>query len=1198
MYDINGKVYTDATFVDEMVYNIKIILGGIVVKNSETADINETEDSIRQSDIYLSIIRGNRKFELFDYTYEHLTRIIRDPNISEEDLIRFEINNELIPNEYREQLFDIASEEFMNNYEELNNYYRTLNGLPDYGADGIYVSEDIIPSEIKDLVDISKPIHEMDDYQIGLLESYGVLSIIQRENPADLYLLHLGNKRISIFDARTAGKFDILYIPTEAEASVSNRFRELYEKEKIIYFKRHYSLAYKFNSDYYDEFFIIMLLSQTATDLISEIPEWYIRRDIFDARTIETLLESNGVRYFEQIPLKYQIALVRYLNKIIKFKSCNKNIYDLINIFDYDDVVVYKHYLVKNRLSDEDGNYVTAEDIKDMYELFFVRVPLDGTLADSITSNINIESYNTIVTEDPYWNGPEDHDYIYESILKKNFTSQATKYMSLEVKFDIKDYQFQSVYFLNMLFNNKIDTSELKLEVPIINTSTTFKLTDLFVLLFIVSFTFYDKTSATEILNDNRDCIDSVLNFGKHPVGDYDVLLEDRIPLYTDETTNGGYSKDIDPYNECDGGYAFTSTEDDTDGGLLAPFNLDADGKYAWEDEEDLYDFNGGNCRTHTETVNANGNEEKPLVDIYKDHINPHKDLCPCTIFKDDVDKLDLMYEIDMSNRILGFNPDADLDYLEFIVNNRHSSFGFNKGYTLEELGVDKFVTPLNNSIKTPTQLMEIYNTNKEIYDNLYNKIVNCNSEDEYRVYTFVFNYLFTMEMNEDYYIMNNGRVARTYLEYIKNNNVIIYNFYQQLMKEEDERLRKSNISTYIDQVIDSIDLYLNTNLPYLYYSVATRSWNSTMEYLSLLINFFKSYKVQFLDIAGTLVFSNEIDDSAKLNDKITAKDIQLERGHQNSILDEAHIESELSKEEKYDIRDDVRIYNSYDNKFYDMNGDKSTTKLSYIGLDGNKSCLDGSTDLEEDYLVDIDDESEYDGGCSFDAYDDSFIDLDGVDASYIEDEDDSYIIEYDWNGGDSTYHYTELIMDNGTAIEQRFYADYCPNDRDYRFPDEVNYNPIYQGYTCDGRYSEEELRYWQGNAMSAAIPANEIRYELDGGRSYAMDPKMYVMYLDYLNNLNEKAQELNKIAVGELEYYKVDPMYSYNEDFEYYILNDYTGEMELALELTIDNYEQYVNNGLYYSIECAILNTEAMLTAYEYTLSDLWEEFTSINNI
>ena len=47
-----------------------------------------------------------------------------------------------------------------------------------------------------------------------------------------------------------------------------------------------------------------MLLSQAATDLISEIPEWYIRRDIFDIHTIEALLESNGVKYFEEIPLK------------------------------------------------------------------------------------------------------------------------------------------------------------------------------------------------------------------------------------------------------------------------------------------------------------------------------------------------------------------------------------------------------------------------------------------------------------------------------------------------------------------------------------------------------------------------------------------------------------------------------------------------------------------------------------------------------------------------------------------------------------------------------------------------------------------------------------------------------------------------------------------------------------------------------
>ena len=336
MYNINGKVYTDASFVDEIVHNLKIILSGIVIKNSEIADANETEESIRQSDIYLSIIRGNRKFELFDYTYEHLHQI---DSFTLQEITEYEIDNDRIPNEFREQLFDIACKEFMDNYEELNNYYRMLNGLPDYGFEGIYITDNIIPTEIRSSIDISIPIHEMGDYQIGLLESYGVLSIVRQDNPGDRYLSHLGNKKIDIFESRTAEKFDILYIPTEAEPSVSNRFRELYEKERIIYFKRHYSLAYKFNSDYYDEFFIIMLLSQAATDMVSEIPDWYIRRDIFDARTIQTLLESNGVKYFEEIPLKYQISLVRYLNKIIKFKSCNI-LFFIIGIESFSNTVL------------------------------------------------------------------------------------------------------------------------------------------------------------------------------------------------------------------------------------------------------------------------------------------------------------------------------------------------------------------------------------------------------------------------------------------------------------------------------------------------------------------------------------------------------------------------------------------------------------------------------------------------------------------------------------------------------------------------------------------------------------------------------------------------------------------------------------------------------------------------------------------
>ena len=1190
MYDINGKVYTDASFVDEIVHNAKLILNGIVVKKSEVADASETEESIRQSDIYVSIKRGNRKFELLNYTYEHMSQLGVFTN---EEMALYEIDNDKIPLEYRDQLFDIASKEFMDEYVELNNYYRMLNGLPDYGFEGLYIDKNILPKNIEDLIDISKPIHEMDEYQVGLLESYGTLSRIQQDNPSDLYLYHLGSRKIDIFEARTANKFDILYIPTEAEPIVANRFREIYEKERIIYLKRHYSLAYKFNSDYYDEFFIIMLLSQTVTDLISEIPEWYIRRDIFDRRTIQTLLESNGVKYFEEIPLKYQIALVRYLNKIIKFKSCTKNIYDLINIFGYDNAVVYKYYLMKNRLSDENDNYIISDDVKDMYDLFFVRVPLDSTLPESITNNINISTYNSIVTEDKWWNGPEDHDYVYESILKKNFTSRATKYMSVEVKFDIRDYQFQTVYFLNMIFNNKIDTSNLRLEVPIINTSTTFTLKDLFILLFIVSHSYYTRNNDIKITENNRDIKDRTINFGKKPIGDYNVFIPDAIiPEEYDVEMNGGYSNnDIVFEDECNGGYAEGYECIDMDGGLTKSIDLDVDGRYAWDEIDDLYDFNGGNHKRVSRALDGNGNESINFPPIFREEIVPHMDLDPCYIFKDNFED-PIKYNIDMSNRLFGFNPDADLDYLLSQINDLHSSFAFTRGYTLEDLGVENFMVPEDGSITSPDELMTIYNTNKEIYDNLYEKMVDANTEEEYRVYEFAFNYLFTMEMNEEYYTMSNGKVATTYLEYIKDQNVILYNFYNQLMDEDDDEIRRANISTYIDQVIDSMDLYMNNDLQYLYYSVSTRAWNSTMRYLSLLINFFKSYKLQFLDVNGTIVFNNEMDDTTRSIDKISTIDAEFLKGDTSTTYDNiASVESEFIREDESSFRDEAQFEYDYGDIYYDLNGDTSSTKLSYILLNGNIEYINGYTAIEDDHRINVDGE-EYDGGSCYDLYEyEGFFDLDATDASHIEEYDDSYEEEYDWDGGNSSYNITEFVMDNGTALEQKFYADYCVKENEYKFDDEINYNPAFQGIICDGRYSKNERFYWQGNALYAEIDDNPM-YELDGGRSFIYGSGYYTAYLDSLIKDNEKNIELNHITINGLYYYKVNPIYDYNSEFDYYTINPYTEELEIVHNIDSTNFDTYVANGLYYSLESAILDNESLVGEYNQYLFNVWGLF------
>ena len=373
------------------------------------------------------------------------------------------------------------------------------------------------------------------------------------------------------------------------------------------------------------------------------------------------------------------------------------------------------------------------------------------------------------------------------------------------------------------------------------------------------------------------------------------------------------------------------------------------------------------------------------------------------------------------------------------------------------------------------------------------------------------------------------------------------------------------------------------------------------MEYLSLLINFFKSYKVQFLDIGGTLIFNNEMDDSSRPNDRLTGIDIELSKGDTYNTLDEiSSLEVELEEEDSFYTEDSIEIQNEYDNIFFDLNGDKSTEKLSYIILDGSKYTVDGFKAPEDDYRIDVEDIEEeliFDGGSSDCLCDDSFFDLDGVDAVYVEEEDNSYEEVDDWDGGSSSFNITEYVMDNGTAVEQKFYADYCPNDRDYRFPDEVNYNPEYQGYTCNGRYAEEEIWYWQGNAMYAE-PLDDTRYEIDGGRSYTMDSDMYIAYLEYLNSKNEEAHDINIAITEQFEYYKVNPIYEYNIDFDYYTLNQFTGEFELIKDITAANYQSYVASGIYYPIQCAIMASEALLVQYEgYTLDDLWEEFTNITS-
>ena len=647
-YTAADKIYTDNPMVDELVHNIKLILQGIIVKDQQEAEDNETKESISQSDVYMAILEEKVLYSEFVYTTDlflELNEIIKsDPSIELEPLTPrqikdYVVDNSEVPQEYRRLLTSIASKHFLEDYVELNNYYRRLNGQKDLGDPDFYVGIEFIPqdyynqfvfpedfekydpkgksqAQIKaDMREMcikyleNTPITEFTEYQISLMDQIGILDNILNVYPELPYLRHLGVRKIPILQARRAQRFEILYLP-DCENQIRSRFHDIYDTTRVVYLKRYYSSAYKFENKYYDRFFMLMLIMQAANDVLQEMPEYFISRTVFDNRTVQLLLEANGVKYFPEIPLKYQISLVRGLNTLIKYKSTTKNMYDIATLFFLKDVTVYKYFLVKKRnidpndlppndydgggidaLEPPDGNkdlqtyknwwgsreyremkcdyyyagsdyssdpptpiinyvcdggnmredlvfytsldggtplksinFITGKDLDKMYSLFFVKVPVKESIDNYLRNPINQYGYDLITLNDAYWDGPNDHTYVKYEILKKNFTTQCTKYISVGNDYSMKDYMFQVTYFLNLLLNTNTNSDLLNLPIPIISSSANFNIRDLIILLYCLSFKYYEQQTDDIIDLKNRDPRPPSYNDPTIKYGDFDPI--------------------------------------------------------------------------------------------------------------------------------------------------------------------------------------------------------------------------------------------------------------------------------------------------------------------------------------------------------------------------------------------------------------------------------------------------------------------------------------------------------------------------------------------------------------------------------------------------------------------------------------------------------------------------------------------------
>lgn len=496
------KIYTESPYVDEIVYYTKLLAVNTIIKNEQEALNNETLESLKNASMFIQCKEDTISFELID---SFPAEVLESSGIPAGDIEACIANKDEIPESKRDLAVEKMKAYIIENYEELNEYYRRITGIAPLNYPKFYADWSGIPISVN--IDTNKAVQDMIYSEILLLDKYNLLDDIIAEDPQNRDFLHYVGKNITPYFARKAVKFSILYTININNNTIRDMYIDKFEVERLYTLRTVYSEAYKYESDYYDSFISAFIVLMTMIDLISRVQEFIAKKEIFDIRTVQYILESYGVPYFKDIPLKYQERLVKNLHTILKHKSTSQCMVDICSLFGFNNINIFKYYLLKDRIMDPktndfkfayktiqnpDGSTSVVEDTANEYELRFFKVPIQGEVDNYIRDMANHVNYDEVTTSDTSWDGDLEHDHVKEKILEMEFNYARSKYISIDTVYDIAKLSTQQSYFFNILYDNVKLEDEIVVKVPFLSAAHSFRVADLFTFLNILTYIFYN----------------------------------------------------------------------------------------------------------------------------------------------------------------------------------------------------------------------------------------------------------------------------------------------------------------------------------------------------------------------------------------------------------------------------------------------------------------------------------------------------------------------------------------------------------------------------------------------------------------------------------------------------------------------------------------------------------------------------------
>lgn len=445
--------------MDNTINELKTIMASIVIKHNRRGEGIDTKESKYNADRFISAKDKTDRFET--YTYFEPDAILNAGLASNEsDAANIAINPSGIPREKRDRVLEEQRKVLIANYVEINPYFRMLNGQPPLGKIKHYASMEFY----RDYNIEMKPVYKFNVSETSFLIASGEIDAIRARYTEDIeYLDYLGDKKIDPYYSRKAHNFQILRADFSSNSTIAETFVRQYEDCRVYVMNVLYVSQFAKTKPYYDEYMALMVNVIAAQRTVVEIFTSGLNRDFFDLEMIKALLESYNVPYISSMSRDHLLLLCQNLNKLLHYKSTDRVLFDILDIMGFDSANIFKYYLVKNHILDDngipvfdyvdDGNGNMIPNYRAMYDIHYKTIPITEANEELELSNpLNRTSYDEVATLDPYW-WDEDSELL-QKLYEEEFNYIDTKYIGLNLMFKITEVLFEVIHVFKIIRDN------------------------------------------------------------------------------------------------------------------------------------------------------------------------------------------------------------------------------------------------------------------------------------------------------------------------------------------------------------------------------------------------------------------------------------------------------------------------------------------------------------------------------------------------------------------------------------------------------------------------------------------------------------------------------------------------------------------------------------------------------------------------